>query len=349
MLGIALTSITAGIFDIKHYLHLQLDPHISKHHQYWRLLTHHIACANSSDLFLVELMLYNVGVQIERSFGSAKYASFILVTALLSTITTFFSFAILHISGSVGPLFNHIPAGPIAIVFSNIYQYRRLVPPAYQFKVFGVEFNDKIWVYTVAGQLAISHLPATLLPTVLGLLSGFIYRSDVLQLKSWRIPHSIQLFAERWFGPLLGEARAVRRTNRVFPESRNRQRAGGVGAIEGDIVTTARRPRPNTSRSAHRSRQGGREATTSSSPGGQVISGPNANSSGEVMRQWMSELTGGARPSAGGVGTVRAPSESEIQMLTGMFPDVGREVILGVLQRSPNIEAAAETLLNSQR
>lgn len=33
MLTLALTSITVGIFDVKHYLHLQLVPHLSKHHQ----------------------------------------------------------------------------------------------------------------------------------------------------------------------------------------------------------------------------------------------------------------------------------------------------------------------------
>lgn len=33
MLSIAITSITAGLFDVKYYLHLQLVPHISKYHQ----------------------------------------------------------------------------------------------------------------------------------------------------------------------------------------------------------------------------------------------------------------------------------------------------------------------------
>ena len=33
MLTLALTSITVGIFDVKHYLHLQLVPHLSKDHQ----------------------------------------------------------------------------------------------------------------------------------------------------------------------------------------------------------------------------------------------------------------------------------------------------------------------------
>ena len=93
MLVVAATSIFAGIFDIKHYLHLQLVPHITKHHQvsreleclsemifgsrfaqYWRLFAHHAACASSSDLLLTELLLYNASVHIERAFGSVKYA-----------------------------------------------------------------------------------------------------------------------------------------------------------------------------------------------------------------------------------------------------------------------------------
>ena len=52
-----------------------------------------------------------------------------------------------------------------------------------------------------------------------------------------------------------------------------------------------------------------------------------------VVRQWVSELAGAARPGAGGQGTVRVPTSEEIQTLTSMFPDVPRDVILGVLQR----------------
>ena len=54
---------------------------------------------------------------------------------------------------------------------------------------------------------------------------------------------------------------------------------------------------------------------------------------GGVVRQWMSELASGARPVAQNGATVRAPSEAEIAILTGMFPDLEREVVLGVLQR----------------
>ena len=56
----------------------------------------------------------------------------------------------------VGAFFNVVPAGPIAMIFSILYQYMRLVPDAYQMKVFGLDLNDKIWIYFLAAQ--VGHL-----------------------------------------------------------------------------------------------------------------------------------------------------------------------------------------------
>lgn len=55
----------------------------------------------------------------------------------------------------MGDAFNYVPAGPIALVWSIVYQYLQLVPNAYQFRVFGVELNDKIWVYALAGLVSL--------------------------------------------------------------------------------------------------------------------------------------------------------------------------------------------------
>ena len=62
--------------------------------------------------------------------------------------------------------FNNIPAGPIAIIFAVLYQYMRLVPPAYHFKVFGVGMSDKIWVYAIAIQVCEEQLTAQRDPSV---------------------------------------------------------------------------------------------------------------------------------------------------------------------------------------
>ena len=164
--------------------------------------------------------------------------------------------------------------------------------------------------------------------------------------------------AQRWIVPILGSERAARRNNRVFPERSLRNRAADLLA-EDEIVTTAtaNREEPAT---AERPTS---ETSTSVQRNGSQPSSPTTTG---VVRQWVSELAGAARPANGGGGTVRVPGNDELQTLTAMFPDVSREVILGVLQRryafrffystlhrlngyhnSENIEMAAETLLSS--
>ncbi|KAH9855067.1 hypothetical protein C2E23DRAFT_816657 [Lenzites betulinus] len=347
MLGIAFTSVAAGIFDVKHYLNLQLVPHISKHHQYWRLLVHQVACGSSTDLTLVELFLYNASISIERSFGSVKYASFLIISAVTTMLISFIALLVAQLTPATGALFNNIPPGPIAITSAVLYQYARLVPPAYHFRIFGVGMSDKVWVYAIAAQLAISQLPAKLLPAAVGLLAGYLYRSDFLQLKGWRISTKFVRLVEAWIAPLLGETQPMRRTNRVLPESRAQAEARRQAAAidQDEVVTTARNPRPRRTPTARP------PIPAIPTPDEPSITGEDTPDAGQtgggVVRQWMSELASGARP-AGGTGTVRAASEAEIGILTAMFPDLEREVVLGVLQRSPNIEAAAETLLASQ-
>jgi membrane associated rhomboid family serine protease len=109
MIGIAISSLCVGIFDVKQYLHLQVRDPLAPFTfrwsdsrnswfliflgiiryagvlialccatdlelQYWRLLVHHGAYTNSSDLFLAELLFYNLGTVVERRFGSVKFA-----------------------------------------------------------------------------------------------------------------------------------------------------------------------------------------------------------------------------------------------------------------------------------
>ncbi|TFK94251.1 hypothetical protein K466DRAFT_580209 [Polyporus arcularius HHB13444] len=333
MFGFALSSIAAGIFDLKHYLNLQLVPHISRHHQYWRLLVHCLACASSSDLLLTELLLYNVGIPIERAFGGVKYTSFFVISAVTTILASFLALLVAQITPVTRSLFNNIPSGPIAIMFAVVYQYTRLVPPAYHFRVFGIGMSDKIWAYAVALQLAVAQFPATLLPTAIGLLVGYLYRSDFLQLKSWRISPRVVRFAENWIAPLLGEAKPVRRTNRVLPEPRplagSRRQAATLN--EDEVITTARSSQRRRS-TAGRTAPPAASAPEANTEADDTHNHADGNGSG-MVRQWMSELASGVRPIAPGGGTVRAPSESEIAVLTGMFPDIDREVVLGVLQR----------------
>lgn len=307
MMGSALTSIIGGIFDVKHYLHLQLVPHVSRNHQYWRLLLHHTAFSNSSDLIVAEILLYGVGVHIERQFGSVKFASFTVASVLLATILEFLTLILFHNMG-----INQIPSGPSALLFSILYQWYRLIPPAYHFRIFGIAGSNKAFIYILASQLAFGHLPGSFTPAVVGLLTGFIYRSEFVNIKSWRLSPSIIRFSTRFLLPLVGSTRAPRRSTRARPETTHQTLSPDIGNEE--IIATAR---PSA----------GTEET-----------------GGSVMRDWVNELTG--RNEQGTTG-VRVPSDAEITQLTTMFPNMQRAVIVGALQRSPNIESAVELLLAS--
>ncbi|TFK25984.1 hypothetical protein FA15DRAFT_616764 [Coprinopsis marcescibilis] len=317
----AITSILVGVFDVKHYFHLQFIPHISRHHQYWRLLTHNLAFVNSSDLFLGILILANVGVQIERQFGSLKFASFAFVTLLGATLLEFLVLILFHRVG-----FNHIALGPALLIFSILYQYSRIVPSVYTYKVFGIPLNSKSLNYFLGLQLAITRFPSSVIVAAIGILAGQIYRSDLAGLKSYRLPPYIVRFSESFLEPIVGSLRPPRRNNRALPDDSSRTGGPSDGSND-EVITTARPSGPETA-----------------TPGSSI--GTNLNPGGSVMREWVNELTGRSETASSGV---RAPSEAEISQLTTMFPDLDREVVIGALQRSANAEEAVDTLLLSQR
>ena len=149
-------------------------------------MTHHLVCQSFGDLFVSELLIYNVGVQIERFFGSVKFAvsslnrslghsprlyvfhffyticvyntqSFITVSTLVATISVFAALLLLNGFG-----LNTIPASPTALVFSILYQFSRMVPSIYHFRIFGVVCNNKSFTYLLAAQVCHLLMPAEL-------------------------------------------------------------------------------------------------------------------------------------------------------------------------------------------
>ncbi|KAL5527445.1 hypothetical protein ACEPAG_6236 [Sanghuangporus baumii] len=311
MIGCAVSSIVASIFDVKHYLHLQLSPHLARHHQYWRLLIHHLAFSNSSELLLAEILLYNVSIPIERIFGSSKFSGFCLTSLLTSTILEFGSLLVFNHFG-----LNVLPSGPITLVFSILYQFSRLIPRAYTFRILGVTLTNKIFTYILALQLVISQPPGSAVAAFIGIISGQLYQSDILGLKAVRLPFMIRRLAKRYLLPLIGSTKPPRLSNRALPDHTQRLRR-----------TILRPSQENT------------ETVTTAAPS------PSPDHTGHsVVREWVDELTGRTERAAAGL---RVPSETEISQVTSMFPDLRREDIVGALQRSPNIEAAVDTLLSS--
>lgn len=165
--------------------------------------------------------------------------------------------------------------------------------------------------------MATSHLPGSAAAAIIGIITGQIYRSDLANLKAYRLPPSVVKFSGRFLLPLIGSIRPPRRSNRAFPDdSRTLSNQSNQLAPQDqndEVITTARLPSS--------------EAATARGRNNAIDSAATGTS---VVREWVDGLTGRAdRVSAG----FRIPTESELNQLTSMFPDIRRETLYAALER----------------
>lgn len=320
MLSLALGSLAAGIFDLKHYFHLQLVPHISRDHQYWRLLTSQLIFGNSSELLLAETLLYNVAVGVERRFGSRKFGSFLLVTLGVSVFLIFAFMLLLYGAGV-----NYIPPGPLTMIFTILYQHYRIIPAVYHFRISYLSISNKAFDYFLACILIISDPPGTLLASLIGIAVGQLYRSDLVNLKSYRISPSLERFCKRFLLPLIGSTRPPTRAVRVLPDF--------VDASEVHVrdQTTAR---PANRGAGTAEPTGSGEETPSGQDGAandaaRPTPGQQPTTQPSAVSQWVDTLTGRR-----GTDGVYVPAAAEITVLMAMFPGVPRETVVRALQQS---------------
>lgn len=155
-------------------------------------------------------------------------------------------------------------------------------------------------------KLALGHVPGSLTSACLGLFVGFVYRSELVNIKTWRVSPTVIRFSTRFLLPLVGSTRPPRRLNRARPDRQELT----AESINEEVITTARPPAPTT--------------RTDGAPS------PVQGEAGSVMREWVNELTGRTEDPA----RIRTPSEAEISQLAAMFPDISRDVITRALQRT---------------
>ncbi|BEI86564.1 hypothetical protein CcaverHIS002_0608510 [Cutaneotrichosporon cavernicola] len=307
MVVLGITTLTISLLGAKPYAHLQLVPHITKYRQYFRVPLHPFAFANSTELLVGELLLYNIGRGIERSFGARKFASFVVVATAMSAVLCCAALVVLHRFGV-----NVVPAGPYGLIFALLWQYTRTVPSLYTFKVCGIPFSSKTFVYILAAQLASSWMPGSILAAIAGLLTGYLYRTDTpfllpslsrprrlwRPLKAYRIPDSVFRLLERLFAPP--------RWIQHRPETQRKSPTWTSLNIPARAVQTG----------------------TPQTPGGR---GARA-----AVGEWVT-----------GQGGARAPTEAEITAISSMFPNLSRDAIVQALQRHDyNTAQAVEALLD---
>jgi hypothetical protein len=216
--GIVGASILVSITDVKHYFYIQVDPHLWRYHQVWRILIYQLCYTNSTEALFAAMTLYNMRA-IERLWGSRKYAvrsfpyilivnlynanvaqSFILLSYAFTTLLPPMLLALLFRPLSLNNL-NYLPAGPTPLIFSILAQYHAVIPHVYKYRIavsansptepfYGLTFSDKSYVYLPAIQLSLSQFPGSFLCASVGWVVGYMWRNDVLPgaVTRWRIP-----------------------------------------------------------------------------------------------------------------------------------------------------------------
>lgn len=169
-------------------------------------------------------------------------------------------------------------------------------------------------------KLAFSAVPGSLVSAIIGVVAGQLYRTDLFSLKEYQLPPWLVRLSSNVAPYVIGSTRPPRRTNRALREapraslaSMLRASVGGASDEDESPITTARQSASSTTRLPTGGRGDNSRGSTTTS----------------VMRDWVNELTGRDGTTPG----LRIPSEAEISQVLAMFPNVGRETVVGALQR----------------
>ncbi|GAA5907365.1 hypothetical protein JCM8208_007165 [Rhodotorula glutinis] len=367
-------SVAAAITNTQHWFHLALHPHLSRDHQLYRLVAHPLVYANSAELFLGTLVLWQTSIAVERILGTRKYASFLAATTFLSVLGTFAALVV----GSVVTRgrFNVFPSGPFAVTFAILHQSHRLTPTLYTFRLFhpSLTLPTRFPAYLLALLLALSQPPSSLLLALVGTGASSAWSHNALGLARWRIPPRVYRALAR-LSPSDGARARIRRGHEVeHDEALLRTLAGGAGGGVTGLASAAgggvdvgglRGRRPGAAAAAVPAAPAAPaaapvEPANAAEPGDEVVATTAANANANAdpptapappastrplptitgtsfLRQWQAGLTGAPD----------GPTPAQVAELSGIFPHHSRQAIIAALQTSgQSVSRAAELLVS---
>ncbi|KAF0685170.1 Aste57867_22872 [Aphanomyces stellatus] len=178
--GTGMASTAALFMDMQHQMGLDMVK-VTRHSQYWRLLTSHFAFDNGIAVALGMYVIFQFRV-IERQFGSNKFGTLVILVLLASTA--------LQISLKFPAL-----AGPYTIhdLHGDAGNVPQLQPRLYS--AMGVNISDKSSLYVLLCVICLRSY-STAFPFATGVLVGTLYQSKFLPLSKLRTPSFLAWFFE---------------------------------------------------------------------------------------------------------------------------------------------------------
>eukprot|EP01018_Ginkgo_biloba_P004575 Gb_00543 [translate_table: standard] len=147
---------------------------------------------------------------LERQIGSNKHSVFVLFSVIFTTL-----FELIALVMFKDPVSSGLAPGPYGLIFSSFVLFYFDIPVSKRFRIFGVRFSDKSFVYFAGLQLLLSSWKHSFIPGLCGVLAGLSYRMNVFGIRRIKFPELVATTATRLFSPLLlsGRPTAVSRQN----------------------------------------------------------------------------------------------------------------------------------------
>ncbi|CAL4976915.1 unnamed protein product [Urochloa decumbens] len=160
----------------------------------WKIFPSVFAFQSTPELMFGLYLLYYFRV-FERQIGSNKYSVFCLFTITVSSLLEILSLVVLKDTNYISTL----ASGPYGLIFASFVPFFLDIPVTSRFRIFGLNFSDKSFIYLAGLQLLLSSWKRSLIPGVFGLVAGSLYRLNVLGIRKMKIPQAISSFFARYF------------------------------------------------------------------------------------------------------------------------------------------------------
>ncbi|KAJ3686867.1 hypothetical protein LUZ61_016031 [Rhynchospora tenuis] len=166
---------------------------LTKNPRVWRIIASGLAFSSTPELLFGLYLLYYFRL-FERQIGSNKLSVFILFSGAVSSALEVIALMLLKDSK-----FNVLASGPYSLIFALFVPFYFDIPITSRFRIFGVNFSDKSFIYLAGLQLLLSSWRRSLVPGLCGLIAASLYRLNVFGIRQLKIPGAIASFFSRYF------------------------------------------------------------------------------------------------------------------------------------------------------
>ncbi|RUS77243.1 hypothetical protein EGW08_014996 [Elysia chlorotica] len=189
-------------FPLQHFQHLfHYNQDVLQKQQLKRMFLSKIVFLDLPDLMFTSLLIYNFRI-FERRFGSRKFVSHMIATAVMASILELVAFGVLN---RYNIRLADMPTGLFSCVFPLYVPFYLSVPRVALTRIMGVPVTGKTLNYILGLQMVSSEVE-TMLVVLCAVLSGILWRANVLGLQKLL---SVPPLVGSLFDHCLGRRRSV--------------------------------------------------------------------------------------------------------------------------------------------